>query len=59
MSLKDYIDTIAPAPGWLKDMQAEAKRKGLDKLKMREINRIIAEVRSETRKEKTPKHKAS
>ena len=45
-------DTIAPAPQWLKAIQAEAKRKGLDKLKMRDINRIIAEVRSESRKTK-------
>ena len=59
MSLKDYIDTIAPAPGWLTDIQAEAKRKGLDKLKMRDINRIIAEVRRETRTVKAPKRKAS
>jgi prevent-host-death family protein len=50
MSLKDYIDTMAPSPEWLKDIQAEAKRKGLDKLKMPDINRIIAEVRSEPRK---------
>lgn len=47
MSLKDYVDTVAPAPMWMKDIQAEAKRKGLDRLKMREIDRIIAEVRAE------------
>ncbi|HXP89266.1 MAG TPA: type II toxin-antitoxin system Phd/YefM family antitoxin [Bryobacteraceae bacterium] len=46
MSIKDYVDTIAPAPRWLKDIQAEAKRKGLDKLKMKDINRLIAEVRN-------------
>src|ERR1043165_4075571 len=50
MSLKDYIDTMAPSPDWLKDIQAEAKKKGLDKLKMSDINRVIAEVRSERRK---------
>lgn len=55
MSLKDYIDTSAPAPEWLKDIQAEAKRKGLDKLNMRDINRVIAEVRSETRKSRATK----
>ena len=45
MSMKDYIDTIAPAPQWLKDVQAESKRKGLDKLSMTAINRIIRQVR--------------
>jgi len=55
MSVKDYVDTIAPAPKWLKDIQAEAKRKGLDKLKMRDINRVIAGVRREARKTKTAK----
>jgi prevent-host-death family protein len=55
MSLKDYIDTIAPAPQWLKDVQAEAKRRGLDKLAMRDINAIIAEVRSEAKQAKTSK----
>ena len=59
MSVKDYIDTIAPAPGWLKDIQAESKRKGLDQLKMRDIDRIIAEVRSEARRAKAIKRKAS
>jgi hypothetical protein len=45
--IKDYINTIAPAPDWLKAMQARAKRNGLDKLTMREINAIIAEARKE------------
>ena len=34
-------------PQWMKDMHAEAKAKGLDKLTMREINETIAEVRRE------------
>ena|SRR5581483_11159901 len=59
MSLKDYVDTIAPPPDWLKDIQAEAKRKGLNKLKMRDINQIIAEVRSETQKSKLRKRRVS
>ena len=29
MSLRDYIDTIAPAPEWLKAIRAEAKRETL------------------------------
>lgn len=52
MSLKDYIDTFAPAPKWLREMQAEAKRKRLDRLKMRDIDQIIAEVRRKARKAK-------
>jgi len=52
MSLKDYIDTFAPAPKWLKDMQAQAKRKGLDRLNMRDIDHIIADVRRHARKAK-------
>ncbi len=45
MNRKDYIDTLAPSPAWLNAIQAEAKRKGLDQLKMRDINRLIADVR--------------
>ena len=52
MSVKDYIDTIAPAPTFLKEIQAEAKRKGLDNLSMREIDAVIAGVRREGRDKK-------
>ena len=38
MSVKDYIDTIAPTPDWLNQIGAEARRKGLNKLSMRQIN---------------------
>lgn len=41
------IDCVAPAPEWLKAVQADAKSKGLDKLTKREINRIIADTRAE------------
>lgn len=43
MSLKDYVDNVAPAPQWLRDVQAASKRRGTDKFSMRQINRIIAE----------------
>jgi prevent-host-death family protein len=49
MSVKDYTDTIAPSPQWLLDAQANARRHGLDKLTMRDIDKVIAEVRSENR----------
>jgi hypothetical protein len=29
MSIMDYIDTVAPTPDWLRQIGAEAKRKGL------------------------------
>jgi prevent-host-death family protein len=48
MSVKDYVDTIAPSPKWLKRIQLESKRKGFDKLEMRDINRLVAEVRRDT-----------
>src|SRR5579864_5271544 len=47
MSLRDYIDIIAQAPKALRAIQAEAKRKGLDKLTMRQIDAEIAKVRRE------------
>lgn len=51
MSIKDYINTIAPAPAELKAMQQRAKRTGANKLSMRKINSIIDAVREEeTRK---------
>ena len=50
MSVKDYVDTIAPGPAWLKRIQAEAQLKGLDKLEMRDINRLVAVVRRDTRR---------
>jgi prevent-host-death family protein len=49
MSVKDYIDTIAPTPTWLGQIGAEAKRKGLNKLTMRQIDAEIAAARRERR----------
>lgn len=50
MSLKDYIDTIAPAPKWLQEIWKESKRKGTDKLTMRQIDAEIAAYRKEQRR---------
>jgi prevent-host-death family protein len=47
MSMKDYVDTIAPAAKELKAMQATAKRTGINKLTPGQVNRIIATVRGE------------
>ena len=49
MSIKDYIDTIAPTPNWLKDIGDEAKRKGLHKITMRQIDAEIAATRQQRR----------
>jgi prevent-host-death family protein len=50
MSIKDYVDTLAPAPKWLADIQAASKRRGTDKLTMRQINAEIARVRRQPRR---------
>lgn len=50
MSIKDYVDTIAPAPDWLKAIGTEAKKKGLNKLTMRQIDAEIDIARKERRK---------
>jgi prevent-host-death family protein len=55
MGIDDYIDIVAPAPDWLKDIWAEAKKNGTDKLTMREIDREIAEVRSAASQRKSKK----
>jgi len=49
MSIADYVDTVAPAPDWLKQIGAEAKHKGLHKLTMRQIDAEIAAARKERR----------
>jgi hypothetical protein len=52
MSVKDYVDTIAPTPAWLKQIGSEAKRKGLNKLSIRQINAEIQAARRERRAKK-------
>jgi len=57
MSLKDYIDTIAPAPPELKALQQRAGKTGLNRLSMRQIDAIIAEVRNEEAPRKKTKRR--
>ena len=45
MSVKDYIDTMAPAPAELRAMQSTAKRTGASRLNARQVGSIISEVR--------------
>ena len=45
MGVKDFIDTIAPEPEVLRLIGEEAKRKGKNKLSMRQIDAEIRAVR--------------
>lgn len=49
MGVKDFIDTIAPEPEVLRLIGEEAKRKGKNKLTMRQIDAEIRAVRQEKR----------
>ena len=53
MSLKDYMATFAPEPGWLAKIRAQSVKNGTDKLTMDEINGIVAEVRHSGHKKLT------
>jgi hypothetical protein len=58
MSLQDYIKTIAPPPKWLEQIRADARRKGLNKLTMREIDAEIKAARREQREKLASKNSA-
>ncbi|MBX3280448.1 MAG: type II toxin-antitoxin system Phd/YefM family antitoxin [Acidobacteria bacterium] len=45
MSVRDFVDTVAPAPDVLKAIWSESRRKGTDKLSMREIDAEVAAYR--------------
>lgn len=45
LSVSDYVKTFAPPPDWLEKSWASAKRHGLDKLSMKEIDAEIAASR--------------
>ena len=45
LSVNDFVKTLAPPPDWLTDIQDDAKRKGLDKLTMADIDAEVAEAR--------------
>ena len=47
MSMKDYMETFAPAPEELRAMQTTARRTRAGKLSPGQINRIVATVRKE------------
>ncbi len=45
--LRDFIETLAPAPDWLEKAWQRAKQRGLDKLGPAEIDAEIDAYRSE------------
>jgi prevent-host-death family protein len=47
MGIKDFLRTIAPEKKILAAIRADARRKGKDKLSLREINREIRAYRRE------------
>jgi prevent-host-death family protein len=55
MSIKDFVNTIAPPPDWLTKAWSDAKRRGLDKLTMQEIDAEIAAARTETQSARKPR----
>ena len=50
MSIKDCLDAIAPAPAWLKQSWATAKRHEVAKMSMRDIDGEIRRKRREKKK---------
>jgi prevent-host-death family protein len=50
ISVADFIKTLAPPPDWLTDIQNEARRRGLDKLTVSEIDAEIKAARRERRR---------
>jgi prevent-host-death family protein len=49
LSVQDYLASVESAPEWLRDAWAGAKRRGLEKLTMDEIDAEVDAYRSEKR----------
>ena len=56
MSVQDFINAVAPAPHWLRRAWAGAKKRGLDKLSLQDIDAEIKAYHCEKR-EKNEKKK--
>lgn len=56
MSVQDFIRTAAPPPDWLQKAWAGAKRRGLDRLTLDEIN---AEIDAHRREKKPAARRAA
>lgn len=50
ISVADFVRTLAPPPDWLTAVQDEARRKGVDKLTMPEIDAEIKAARRARRR---------
>lgn len=55
MSVQDFIRTVAPPPDWLEKAWSGARRRGVDKLTMAEIDGEIDAYRAE---KKAARHKS-
>ena len=49
MSMQDYVDVVAPEPEWLRRVGEASKRRGTDKLSMRQIDTLVSRARREQR----------
>ena len=49
LSVADFVETLAPAPDWLKEVAEDSRRRGLDKLTMADIDAEIAATRQDRR----------
>ena len=52
LSVVDFVKTLAPPPDWLEKSWDTAKRRGLDKLSMHDIDAEVAAYRREKRARK-------
>ena len=52
MGIRDYIKNIAPTPPAYRAIREDARRKGTNKLSMREVDREIAAVRRQRQAKK-------
>jgi len=50
MSVQDDVGTIDPSQDWLRKAHGHAKKSGLERLTLRDINEIISDVRRKERK---------
>lgn len=54
MSMKDYVDLVAPEPEWLERIGEASRRRGTDKLTMRDIDAEMRAYRREMRSKGRP-----
>ena len=54
LSVADFVETLAPAPDWLKEVAEDSRRRGLDKLTMADIDAEIAATRQDRRSRQPP-----